>query len=143
MNTYLLLKALHIVSMTAWMAGMFYLPRLFAYHAEAAPGSEIAATFKIMERRLLRIIMNPAMLATFGFGIAMILVDPTLLKQGWLHAKIAVVLGMAGLHGYLSACRKRFEQDANTKSGKFYRVLNEVPTVLLLVIVLLAVLKPM
>ena len=121
---------------------MFYLPRLFAYHADAAKGSELSETFKIMERRLLKIIINPAMILTFIFGIWMILENPALMQQGWLHAKIFLVLCMAGLHGFLSATRKKFARDENTRPAKFYKLVNEVPTVLLILIVLLVVLKP-
>lgn len=140
--TYLYLKALHIIAMVAWMAGMLYLPRLYVYHATSAKGSEQSETFKIMERKLLRFIMNPAMILTFLFGVLMIAVDPSVMKQGWLHAKIMLVLGMAGMHGYLAVCRKKFAQDRNEKSAKFYRWLNEAPTLLLIVIVILAVVKP-
>lgn len=140
--TYLYLKAFHIIAMVAWMAGMFYLPRLYVYHAACAKGSEQSEIFKIMEYKLLRFIMNPAMILTFVFGIAMIAVDPAIMQQHWLHAKFLPVLGMAGLHGYLAVCRKKFANDRNDKSAKFYRWLNEVPTVLLIVIVILAVVKP-
>ena len=140
--TILWLKAFHIIAVIAWMAGMLYLPRLYVYHTETVPGSAESERFKTMERRLMRAIMNPAMIAVYLFGIAMIVVDPTYLQQHWLHAKIALVLLMTGLHGYLAKIRKVFEADANTRPAKFYRILNEVPTLLLIGIVVLAVVKP-
>lgn len=138
---YLWLKAAHIISFTAWMAGMFYLPRLFVYHCAAAPGSAQAETFKVMEGRLLHIIMTPAMIATWVFGIALVLQSGAL-TAGWLHAKLVLVLAMSGLHGFLSTCVGAFAVDRNTRSAKFYRIINEIPTALLVLIVLLAVLKP-
>lgn len=144
MEYYLLIKALHIIAFTSWMAGMFYLPRLFAYHADAKPGGGLSETLKIMERRLLRIIINPAMVATFVFGIWLIVLTgygaPG--TGGWLHAKIVLVLLLAGLHGFLASARKKFLHDSNTRSARFYKILNEVPTVLFVGIVLLAVTKP-
>lgn len=144
MEYYLLIKALHIISFTSWMAGMFYLPRLFAYHADAPKGSDMSETFKVMERRLLRIIINPAMIATFVFGVWLIVLTgygaPG--TGGWIHAKIVLVLVLAALHGYLARTRKKFMRDENTKPAKFYKILNEVPTLLFVGIVLLAVLKP-
>src|SRR5689334_9296821 len=138
---YLWLKALHIISVIAWMAGMLYLPRLFVYHAGVPVGSPQSETFKVMERRLLKAIMNPAMIATWVFGIWMA-VEGAWFKSGWLHAKLAFVILLSGLHGYLSASVRRFANDQNTKSPRFYRILNEVPTALLSLIVLLVVLKP-
>jgi len=140
--SYIWLKALHVISVIAWMAGMFYLPRLFAYHADAKPGSEMSETFKVMERRLLRIIMNPAMILTFIFGAAMLMQSPEMMQQPFMHMKLTLVLVMAGLHGYLAKCRKVFASDANKHSAKFYRLLNEVPTVLMIGIVILIIVKP-
>ena len=142
MQHYLWLKALHVIALIAWMAGMFYLPRLFAYHAEAEKGSDKSETFKRMERRLLRIIMNPAMIATWMFGVSMIIANPALLEGGWLHAKLALVLGMSGLHGVFSKWRKVFARDENKRPAKFYKIWNEVPTVLMMVIVILVIVKP-
>jgi putative membrane protein len=139
---YLYLKAFHIISMVAWMAGMFYLPRLYVYHADARKGSELSETLKIMERRLLRIIINPAMILTLILGVALIVQNPELMKQGWLHAKLTLVFLMVGLHGFLAVTRKKFERDENTRSAKFYRIVNEAPTLLLIGIVILAVAKP-
>lgn len=143
-DAYLWLKAFHIISFTAWMAGMFYLPRLFVYHAEAKPGSETSELFKIMERRLLRIIMNPAMIATWIFGIALVIHTGAGAPGSgmWIHAKLLLVLGMSGLHGFLASARKKFEKDENTRPAKFYRILNEVPTAIFVCIVLLVVFKP-
>lgn len=141
--TYLILKALHLISMVAWMAGLFYLPRLFVYHVDAKRGSDMDNTFTIMERKLLRIIMLPAKILTFAFGIGMIALNPDIMRGGgWLHAKIALVVVLAGYHGYLIGCHKKFARGANQKSGRFYRILNEVPTILLIIIVFLAVLRP-
>ncbi len=144
MEYYLLIKALHIISFTSWMAGLFYLPRLFAYHAGAQKGGELSETLKVMERRLLRIIMNPAMIATWIFGVWLVILTgygaPG--TGGWIHAKIVLVLAMSALHGFLAASRKTFHRDANTRSPRFYKILNEVPTLLFIIIVLLAVTKP-
>ena len=142
MTAYLIVKALHIISFTAWMAGMFYLPRLYVYHTQTAVGSEADKMLQVMERRLLRIIINPAMAATFAFGIWLMVITEAH-KQGWMHAKLTlVILGMGGVHGMLSKYRKDFAKGQNRKSERFYRILNEVPTLLLTVIVFLAVLKP-
>jgi putative membrane protein len=138
---YAWLKVLHIVSLIAWMAGMLYLPRLFVYHAEAEAGSVQSETFKVMERRLLKAIMNPAMISTWVFGV-WLAIEGGWLSAGWLHAKLALVIAMSGLHGYLAATTKRFAADRNTKSARFYRVLNEVPTLIMIGIVILVVLKP-
>lgn len=139
--TYLLIKALHIVAVIAWMAAMLYLPRLFVYHAEATDNA-VKNTLTTMERRLQRFIMNPAMIAVWVFGIAMLVMNPALMQAGWVHAKLALVLGMSGLHGFFAASRKKFERGENTRSPKFWRIMNEMPTLLLIGIVVLAVMKP-
>lgn len=139
---YLWIKALHVISVMAWMAGMLYLPRLFVYHCGAAKGSELSETLKVMERRLLRAIINPAMIASFVFGGLMLVVDPSILKQGWFHGKALLVILMAGLHGMLSRWRKDFAADRNTRPAKFYRIANEAPTLLLIAIVILVIVKP-
>lgn len=141
MNAYLIFKALHIIAMVSWMAGMLYLPRLYAYHAGIDPKSEASQIFKTMERRLLRIIINPAMMLTFIFG-AVLVVQADAMSQGWFHIKLTLVLVLAGIHGWLAKTRKTFERDENTRSPKFYKILNEVPAVLMIFIVFLAVLKP-
>jgi putative membrane protein len=138
---YLWLKALHIIALIAWMAGMLYLPRLFVYHCEAAPGSAQSETFKVMERRLLKAIMLPSMIATWIFGLWLAW-EAGFFRSGWLHAKLALVLAMSGVHGWLSRLSRDFAQDQNRHSQKFYRYINEVPTVLMILIVLLVVLKP-
>jgi putative membrane protein len=135
------LKALHVIAVIAWMAGMLYLPRLFVYHADAKPGSELSETFKVMERRLLRAIINPAMGATWLFGLWMAW-EGDLWDQHWFHAKLALVIAMSTLHGFLSRWRRDFAADANRHSAKFYRVINEIPTLLLILIVILVIVKP-
>jgi protoporphyrinogen IX oxidase len=135
------LLAFHIIAVIAWMAGMLYLPRLFVYHCEADPGSRQSETFKVMERRLLRAIMNPAMIVTWLLGLWLAW-RGNWFAAPWLHAKLALVIGMSGVHGMLSRYVKDFAADRNRKSQKFYRIINEVPTVLMILIVLLAVLKP-
>jgi putative membrane protein len=128
--------AFHIVSFTAWMAGMFYLPRLYVYHCQVAPGSAESARFKIMERRLLRQITTPAMMATFFFGILLILTPGAVdWHAAWWWTKLICLFLMSGFHGNLSKWRRDFLNDANTKSEKFYRIANEIPTVLFVIIV--------
>ncbi|MCW2245068.1 putative membrane protein [Azospirillum fermentarium] len=139
---YLWIKALHVISVIAWMAGMLYLPRLYVYHASAAPGSEASETFKVMERRLLKAITTPAMIASLIFGIAMLVMTPEWLKQGWLHAKLTCVLGLLAVHGLLARSRREFAEDRNTRSPRYYRVVNEVPTVLMIAIVIFVIVKP-
>ena len=138
---YELLKALHIIAVISWMAGMLYLPRLFVYHAEAEKGSVQSETFKVMERRLLRGIINPAMTVTWVFGLWLAWKGFGF-SGGWLHAKIAAVLLMSGVHGYLSASVRRFAEDRNEKPSRHWRIVNEVPTVLMIAIVILVVVKP-
>ncbi len=138
---YLWIKAFHIIAVVAWMAGMLYLPRLFVYHCEAEPGSKQSETFKVMERRLLRFIINPAMIATWALGLWLAW-QGGLFTAGWLHWKIALVLALSGVHGLFARWVKDFATDKNRHSQKFYRITNEIPTVLLIFIVLLAVLKP-
>jgi putative membrane protein len=134
-------KALHIISVIAWMAGMLYLPRLFVYHAEATRGAEAAETFKIMERRLLKAIMNPSMVLVFATGFTLVYLTEDW-REGWWQAKFILVLGLAGLHGYFARCVRTFAKDANERPARFYRVLNEAPTILMILIVVLAVVKP-
>jgi protoporphyrinogen IX oxidase len=139
-------KALHIIAVIAWMAGMLYLPRLFVYHCAAETGSVQSETFKVMERRLLRGIINPAMIATWVLGLWLAWLGPDSrygwFASGWLWAKIILVLALSAVHGLLARWRKDFAQDRNRHSHKFYRIINEVPTVLMILIVLLVVLKP-
>lgn len=140
-ESYLWIKSLHLIFVIAWMAALLYLPRLFVYHVRAAPGSELSETLKLMEGRLLNIIMTPAMVASWIFGLALIF-TPGMISGGWLHAKLALVLGLSGLHGYLAVCRKAFAQDRNRRSERFFRILNEVPTVIMIAVVILAIVKP-
>ena len=140
---YLVIKALHIISVVAWMAGLFYLPRLFVYHADAAAGSEMAETFKVMERRLLRGIMNPAMIAVYVFG-GMLVSIPGVVDwhAGWIYAKLALVAALTVFHHLLGLWRKDFAAGKNRRPARFFRMMNEVPTLMLIGIVFLVVLKP-
>ena len=138
---YLWIKAFHIIAVIAWMAGMLYLPRLFVYHAVTEPGSAQSETFKTMEHRLLRYIMTPAMIVTWLLGIVLVL-QGQFLGAGWFHVKITLVLAMTILHGLFSHWAHEFALDRNTRSAKFYRITNEIPTVLLIVIVIMATVKP-
>lgn len=138
---YLSLKSAHLVALIAWMAGQFYLPRLFVYHADVPVGSPQSELFKVMERRLLRAIMNPAMIATWILGVWLAW-ETGAWREGWLHAKLVFVLLLSGLHGYLAGTVRRFAADRNTKPARFFRVLNEVPTLALVAIVLLVIFKP-
>ncbi len=141
---YLWFKAFHLIAVVAWMAGMLYLPRLFVYHADAAKGSELSETLKVMERRLLRYIVNPAMIAVFVLGGLMLWAnwEGLMLGAGWMHAKIVLVVVLAGLHGFLAGARKRFERDENTRPARFYRMINEGPTLLMIAIIILVIVKP-
>jgi putative membrane protein len=135
-------KALHVISVIAWMAGMLYLPRLFVYHAVAEIGSDKSETFKVMERRLLKGIINPAMIASWVFGLWMVFGGWVDMMSGWLHAKLFLVLLLTACHGMLAKYTRLFAQDRNTKPQKFFRIINEVPTVLMILIVILVVVKP-
>jgi putative membrane protein len=135
------IKALHVISVIAWMAGMLYLPRLFVYHCEAPKGSIQSETFKIMERRLLKAIINPAMIATWVLGLILVW-QGGWITSGWLHAKILLVLVLSGVHGTLAKTVKVFAADANVRPARYYRILNEVPTVLMIGIVILVIVKP-
>ena len=141
MSYYLLFKSLHLISMVAWMAGLFYLPRLFAYHTKATQGSEADELFQTMERKLLRIIMNPAMISTFIFGLALAYIIGFKNLGIWFHIKFTLVLILAGFHGYLAKCRKQFIQGNNQHSFRFFAIINEIPTLLLVAIVFLVVFK--
>jgi putative membrane protein len=134
-------KALHVIAVIAWMAGMLYLPRLFVYHCEAEAGSRRSETFKVMERRLLRAIINPAMIAAWLLGLGLAY-EGGWFAFHWLQAKIVLVLLMSGVHGLLARWVRDFAADRNRHSQKFYRIINEVPAVLMVGIVILAVVKP-
>ena len=135
------LKSLHVIAVIAWFAGLFYLPRLYVYHAVAAPGSELSSTLKIMERRLLRFIMDPAMVVVWVTGPWLAWWQGVYM-DGWLHAKFALVLALTWFHHNLGRWRKAFAEDRNTRSARFYRIANEVPTLLLVGIVILVIVKP-
>lgn len=135
------IKAFHVMAVIAWMAGMLYLPRLMVYHAEAQVGSIQSETFKIMERRLLKGIINPAMMITWVLGLYLAW-SAFGFKGGWLHGKIALVLVLSGIHGYLSGRVRVFAEDRNDKPARFYRILNEVPALLMAGIVILVIVKP-
>ena len=137
------IKAFHIISVIAWMAGLLYLPRLFVYHVDAAPQSEWSETLKTMERRLLKAIMTPAMLASLGTGVLLLMnLDEAAWENGWLHGKLVLVAGLLAVHMAMGRWRRDFAEDKNTRSGKFYRIMNEVPTVLMIGIVILVVVQP-
>jgi len=138
---YLVLKSLHIVAVIAWMAGMLYLPRLFVYHCAAEKGSTQSETFKVMERRLLRAIINPAMVLTWLMGLSLAWLNGYWL-QGWFIAKIVLVVALSAVHGLFSRWRRDFEADRNTRSARFYRFWNEVPTLIMIAIVFVVVIKP-
>jgi putative membrane protein len=137
-----ILEAFHIISVISWMAGLLYLPRLFVYHADSKSGSDKSETFKIMERRLLRIIMNPAMCAVWLFGGALVWGSPFLLEQGWMHVKLSCVVLMTIYHHILVRWWKCFDRDENDRAPKFYRMWNEVPAVLMVIIVFMVVMRP-
>jgi len=134
-------KALHVISVIAWMAGLLYLPRLFVYHCQAQTGSDSSETFKVMERRLLRAIMNPAMIASWVFGLWMF-IDQEMWTDGWAHAKLAFVVLLTVSHMMMSKWRRDFENDKNERPESFFRVANEVPTVLMIGIVIFVIVKP-
>jgi len=140
-NYYLWFKAVHVMAVISWMAGLFYLPRLFVYHADAAVGSETSELFKVMERRLMNAIMIPAGMVTWTMGLIM-LSQIGLAGNGWLHVKLLLVLGMTAVHVQLERCRMAFARDRNSRSGRYFRILNEVPTFLMIAIVILVVAKP-
>jgi protoporphyrinogen IX oxidase len=138
-------KALHVISMTAWMAGMFYLPRLFVYHAECAPvGSETSDLFKIMERKLLRLIINPSMIATWTFGVLLVLTPGIVSWRDdlWIYPKLAFVGVLTWLHHWMVKRWRDFRDDRNTRAGRHYRIMNEVPTLALVVIVVMVIVRP-
>ncbi|MDB2391051.1 protoporphyrinogen oxidase HemJ [Alphaproteobacteria bacterium] len=140
--SYEIIKALHIIAVISWMAGLLYLPRLFVYHADAPRGSVQTETFKVMERRLLKAIMNPAMIASFGFGIWMLALNHALIYETWFIIKFICVILMAACHGKFSKMRRLLENDEIPLSSKAYRIWNEVPTFLMIIIVVMVVVKP-
>jgi len=138
---FLWIKALHVIAVIAWMAGMLYLPRLFVYHCEAEIGSKQSETFKVMERRLLKAIINPAIIVAWLAGLYLAWTGG-FIWDTWFHVKFTAALAMSGLHGFYSRWQKAFAADRNRHSQKFYRIINEVPTVLMIVIVIMVIVKP-
>jgi protoporphyrinogen IX oxidase len=140
------IKAFHIIAVISWMAGMLYLPRLFVYHCAAEKGSVQSETFKLMERRLLRAIINPAMIATWVLGLVLAWLGPDShygwFMSGWLQGKLVFVLILSAVHGFFARWTRAFAADRNRHSQRFYRIINEVPTILMIIIVILVVLKP-
>lgn len=141
-NGYFWVKALHVIAAISWMAGQLYMPRLFVNHCAVAPGSEASEVFKGMEERLYRIIMTPAMIATWLFGLIMLAAIPGFFQDGWLHVKLTCVIGLTVVHFLLERWRRDFAADRNTRPQRFYRIINEVPTLLMIGIVIMVVVKP-
>lgn len=139
---YEIIKAFHILSVISWMVGLLYLPRLFVYHSQTQIGSVQAETFKVMERRLLRAIMTPAMIASFIFGLWLVALNSGLIYETWFQIKFAAVFLMGGVHGKFSKMRRLLENDKKPLTSKTYRIWNEIPTVLMVIIVIMAVAKP-
>jgi putative membrane protein len=135
------IKALHVIAVITWMAGMLYLPRLFVYHTQTLPGTPESERFKVMERKLLRAIINPSMIAVWTLGLLLAGVTEVY-DQGWMQLKFLLVIGLSAVHGMLVRGVKAFARDANTRSGTYWRVMNEVPAVLMIFIVILVVVKP-
>lgn len=138
---YLWAKAIHVIAVISWMAGMLYLPRLFVYHTEAGPGTPQSETFKVMERRLLRAIINPAMTLTWVFGLWLAWKGFGF-SGGWLHVKITLVVLLSALHGYFSAAVRAFAEDRNKRSARHWRMVNEIPTLIMILVVILVIVKP-
>ena len=139
---YLYLKAFHIIAVIAWMAGLLYLPRLFVYHSEREKDSIAYEVFLIMEKRLIRVIMLPSMLFSLFFGILMIYFNMTLLTEGYFHLKLLLLFFLFGFHGYLMKTYKKFEQRKITQTANYFKVINEIPTILMIIIIILVVVKP-
>ena len=142
MQYYLWLKALHVIAIIAWMAGLLYLPRLFVYHVQAGHGSEAAGYFEVMENKLLRIIMNPAMIVSWILGLLMLWADTSLFSAGWMHVKLTGIVLMTALHMVFAKWRKNLAAGTNTRSEKSLRLWNEAPAVLMVIIVIMAIVQP-
>ena len=140
-NLYLWIKALHIIAVMSWMAALLYMPRLFIYHSDAEPGSEQSETFKMMEQRLLKVIMNPAMMISWALGLYLAW-SVYGFQGGWLHAKLLFVVLLTGVHVMFSRAVRQFARDENTRTARYWRLMNEAPTVLMIAIVIMAVVKP-
>ena len=141
-SIYLWIKSLHLIAVIAWMAGMMYLPRLFIYHHQVEKGGEAEAKFIVMERRLLKGIINPSMIAVWLLGILMLIASPAILSSGWFYVKLTFVLVISGIHGFYAASRRKFEAGERPRTEEFWRITNEAPFILLIGVVFLAVLKP-
>jgi putative membrane protein len=139
---YLWFKAVHVVSIVAWMAGLFYLPRLFVYHCDVLPGGETSALFKTMERRLMGAIMRPALVMSLLSGVLLLIAGRFELSQNWVWGKLVAVLLLVLFHGVLEFYLRQFDQDQRTRDARFFRVINEIPTLLLIIIVIFVVVKP-
>ena len=143
MNSYLLFKSLHLIAVISWMVGLLYLPRIFVYHVENSEKKEATEIFKIMERRLYFYIMRPAMIATWLFGVILIYINGLdIFAQLWMHIKLALVIFLTIYHEYLGICLKSFKLKTNTKTPKFFRIINEVPTIILIFIIFIVIFKP-
>ncbi len=143
MNTYLLFKSLHLIAVISWMAGLLYLPRIFVYHVENKEKKEATDIFEVMERRLFIYIMRPAMILTWAFGIILVHLNGIeIFSQLWMQIKIALVILLSAYNGYLGRCLYALKNSKNTKSAKFFRIINEIPTVILIIVVFLAIFKP-
>ena len=143
MNTYLLFKSLHLIAVISWMAGLLYLPRIFVYHAEKSNNEDKNNTFKIMERRLFIYIMNPSMVLSWIFGLLLLYsIELNSLKEFWMITKLILVISLTFYHFFLFTCLKSFSENRNTYSPKFFRIINEVPTILLIAIIFIVVFKP-
>ena len=143
MNTYLLFKSLHLIAVISWMAGLLYLPRIFVYHVENKEKKEATDIFEVMERRLFIYIMRPAMILTWAFGIILVHLNGIeIFSQLWMQIKIVLVILLSAYNGYLGRCLSNLKNSTNTKSAKFFRIINEIPTVILIIVVFLAIFKP-
>ena len=143
MNSYLLFKSLHLIAVISWMAGLLYLPRIFVYHVENLEKKEATEIFKIMERRLYFYIMRPAMIATWLFGVILIYINGLdIFSQLWMHIKLTLVIFLTIYHEYLGICLKSLKLKTNTKTSKFFRIINEVPTIILIFIIFIVIFKP-
>ena len=143
MNFYLLFKSLHLIAVISWMAGLLYLPRIFVYHVENSEKKEATVIFEIMERRLYFYIMRPAMITTWLFGVILIYINGLdIFSQLWMHIKLALVIFLTIYHEYLGICLKSLKLKNNTKTSKFFRIINEVPTIILILIIFIVVFKP-
>ena len=141
-SIYLWIKAVHLIAVIAWMAGMMYLPRLFVYHHQAEKGGEAERYFTAMERRLLKGIINPSMIAVWILGILMLVAVPQTLSTGWFHVKFALVIGISGVHGFYASAQRKFAAGERPRTERFWRIMNEVPFVILIVVVFLVIVKP-